>query len=74
MECLAWSGVELGGGRREVVGGVLGQAGVVGEVLAEQAVGVVVPAALPLMLPRTLRPAILSRWYLGGTAGRSFSS
>jgi len=46
-ECLAGSLVELGGDGGEVVGVVDGQVGAFGEVLAEQAVGVLVGSTLP---------------------------
>ena len=56
VECLCWSlpsegfagaGVEFGGDVVEVFAGVHGQVGALGEVLAQQAVGVLVGAALP---------------------------
>jgi hypothetical protein len=47
VERLAWAAVEFGGDRVEVVAGVHGQVGALGEVLPQQAVGVLVGAALP---------------------------
>ena len=46
-EGLAWSVVEFGGDRVEVVLAVSGEVGAFGEVLPEQPVGVLVGAALP---------------------------
>src|ERR1700722_7298295 len=45
--CLAGAGVEGVGDGGQVAGGVAGEVGALGEVLAEQAVGVLVGAALP---------------------------
>src|ERR1700727_2376103 len=42
VECFAWPVVEFGGDFFEAGGGVAGQVGAFGEVLAEQAVGVLV--------------------------------
>jgi hypothetical protein len=49
-ECLAWSAVEGGGDCLEVLCGVSGEVRSFPEVLAEQAVGVLVCAALPRAL------------------------
>src|SRR5665647_1502315 len=46
-ECLAWSGVELGGNQFQVRGGVHGQVGALGEPVAQQPVGVLVRWSLP---------------------------
>ena len=46
VERLAWSAVERRSDRLEVLGGVSGEARAFGEVLAEQAVGVLVRASL----------------------------
>jgi alkanesulfonate monooxygenase SsuD/methylene tetrahydromethanopterin reductase-like flavin-dependent oxidoreductase (luciferase family) len=46
-ERLAWSAVQLGGGLVQVLARVDGQVGALGEVLPQQAVGVLVRAALP---------------------------
>src|SRR5664279_2334784 len=47
IQGLWWPGVELGGDGGEIVGGVNGQVCALGEVLPQQAVGVLVGAALP---------------------------
>jgi len=47
VERFAWSAVEFGSDGVEVLAGVDGQVGALGEVLAEEAVGVFVGAALP---------------------------
>ena len=47
IERLAGSAVQRGGDRGEVIGAVAGQVGALGEVLAQQPVGVLVGAALP---------------------------
>ena len=49
-ECLSWSAVERGSDGVEVIGGVSGEVCAFREVLAEQAVGVLIGAALPWAL------------------------
>ena len=61
VECLAWSAVERRSDRLELLRGVSGEVGAFGEVLAEQAVGVLVCASLPRALRVTeihLKPAV----------------
>jgi hypothetical protein len=47
IECLAWPAIECRGNGFQVRGSVLAEIGSLGEVLPEQAVGVLISAALP---------------------------